>query len=146
MKKSSIILCDILVIFSLLAVIALSIFAVGLADWYVDWRSINPILKTVIPVAFWICAIPAAAALLGLMVLLRNLYRDKIFETVNSKIMLGICWCCVAVAAVTAISTYWYLPFIFVSVTMIFLCLIVSIVRGCFNAAITLREENDLTI
>ncbi len=146
MKKSSIIFADILVIISLISVVVLSIFAVSLADWYVDWRNIDPILKTVIPVAFWICAVPAVLALLGLMALLRNLFRQKIFEVTNSKIMLGICWCCIAVALVTSISAYWYMPFIFVAVAMIFLCLIVSIVRGCFNAAITLREENDLTI
>ena len=146
MKRSSIIFADVLVILSLISVIVLSIFALSLADWYVDWRNIDPILKTVIPVAFWICAIPTTVALLGLMSLLRNLFREKIFEVQNSKIMLGICWCCIAVALVTAVATYWYLPFIFVAVTMIFLCLIVSIVRGCFNAAIMLREENDLTI
>ncbi len=146
MKKSSIIFADILVIISLISVVVLSIFAIPLADWYVDWRNIDTILKTVIPVAFWICAVPTVTALLGLMALLRNLFREKIFESSNSKIMLTICCCCIAVALVTLVGTYWYLPFIFVAVTMIFLCLIVSIVRGCFNAAITLREENDLTI
>ena len=146
MKKSSIIFADILVLLSLVAVITLSIFAMPLADWYVEWRNIDPLLKTVIPTAFWICAVPTVIALLGLMALLRNLFREKIFEAENSKIMLGICWCCIAVALVTSVATYWYLPFIFVAVTMIFLCLIVSIVRGCFSAAIALREENDLTI
>ena len=146
MKKSSIIFLGALVAAAALAVIALCIFAPPLAGWYVDWRSIDPVLKTVIPVAFWICALPALIALAGLLRLLRNLFKERIFEAENSKIMSVICGCCLAVALVTAVGTYWYIPFIFVAAAMIFLCLIVSIVRGCFNAAITLREENDLTI
>lgn len=146
MKKSSIIFAGISVILCMLAVAILDIFALQIADWYVDWRNITPILKMVIPVAFWICSAPALIALFGLLVLLRNILRERIFESVNSNIMTTICWCCIAVATVTAIGTYWYIPFVFVSAAMIFLCLIVSVVRGCFKAAISIREENDLTI
>ena len=80
MKKSSIIFADVLVLLSLISVVALGIFAMPLAEWYVEWRNIDPILKTVIPTAFWICAVPTIIALLGLMALLRNLFRGKIFE------------------------------------------------------------------
>ena len=146
MKKGSIIFAGVFTLICMLAVVALSIFAMPIADWYVDWRNIDPLLKTVIPVAFWICAVPALAALACLLVLLRNILKEHIFEEINSRMMSIICWCCVAVAAVTAIGTYWYMPFSFVAAAMLFLCLIVSVVRGCFKAAITLREENDLTI
>lgn len=146
MKKSSIIFLGILTVICMAAVVLMSVVAVGLADWYVEWRNIAPILKTVIPVAFWICAVPALIALVGLLMLLRNIMKERIFHTVNSRIMTAICWCCIAVAFVTAVGTYWYMPFIFVTAAMIFICLIVSVVRGCFNAAITLREEHDLTI
>lgn len=146
MKKSSIIFAGIIVILCMIAVITLSILATVISEWYVDWRNLNLILKTIIPVAFRICAVPALVALVGLLALLRNILKERIFEAVNSHIMTAICWCCIVVALVTSICTYWYVPFIFVAAAMIFLCLIVSIVRGCFNAAITLREENELTI
>lgn len=146
MKKGSIVLANIFVILCMLSVVVLAAFAFPVADWYVNWRGINPLLKAVIPVAYYICAVPALIALFCLMLLLRNISREHIFHNANSRLMGIVSLCCIAVAIATAVATYWYLPFVFVTAAMVFIFLIVRIVRGCFIAAITLREENELTI
>ena len=38
------------------------------------------------------------------------------------------------------------MPLIFLAVIMGFLCLMVSVVAGVMDAAVSIREENDLTI
>lgn len=146
MKKGSIILTGIFVILSILSVLALAAFAFPVAEWYVSWRGINPLLKTMIPVAYYLCTVPALVALICLGRLLHNIKKAYIFQNENSRLMGIVSICCIAVAIITAIATYWYLPFIFVTAAMLFIFLIVRIIRGCFIAAIGLREENDLTI
>ena len=39
-----------------------------------------------------------------------------------------------------------YLPLVFVTVIMAFLCLVISVLVCAMDAAVTIREENDLTI
>ncbi len=146
MKKGSVILTGIFVILCMLSVILLGVFAPCLSRWYVEWRGISPILVTVIPVTYYVCALPALVALACLGMLLRNILREHIFHAVNSRLMNVVALCCIVVAVACGVATYWYLPFVFVAAAMLFIFLIVRVVRGCFNAAITLREENDLTI
>ncbi len=146
MKKSSVIFTGAFIIACMLAVLFLDMFALDFAKWFVTLRNLDAVLKIVIPIAFWICSVPTMIALGCLLMLLKNILSEYIFHSINSHMMTVICWCCLSVALVTSIATYWYIPFIAVAASMIFLCLIVSIVRGCFNAAITLREENELTI
>lgn len=146
MKKSSVILTGAIVVACMLAVLFLDMFALDFAKWFVALRNLDAVLKIVIPIAFWICSVPTMIALGCLLILLKNILSEYIFHSINSHMMTVICWCCLSVALVTSIATYWYIPFIAVAASMIFLCLIVSIVRGCFNTAITLREENELTI
>ena len=146
MKKTSIILTFSLVILCMLAVIILGIFAFPLARMYVEFRNISPLLITVIPVTYYICSVPALISLVCLGILLHNIKKACIFENVNSRLMGIVSFCCIAVAIATAIAAYWYMPFVFVTAAMLFIFLIVRIIRGCFIAAIGLREENDLTI
>ena len=146
MKKSSIILTFSFVVLCMIAVVALGIFAFPIARAYVNFRNISPLLITIIPIFYYICAVPALIALVCLGKLLHNIKKAHIFENENSLLMGIVSICCVVVAVATAIATYWYLPFIFVTAAMLFIFLIVRIIRGCFIAAIGLREENDLTI
>jgi hypothetical protein len=38
------------------------------------------------------------------------------------------------------------MPLIFMLIVMAFLCLVVSVVASVMDAAVTIREENDLTV
>lgn len=134
------------VIFFCVLLGALLFLAPGLAHWYVNMRAMPRELGTVILVSFYICCPPAAAALLCVFRLLQNIRRDQPFCRANTRLMTWISWCCLAVAAVTMVTAFWYTPFFFITGAMLFIFLIVRVVRSCFTAAMALEEENSLTI
>ena len=125
---------------------ALLFLAPGLARWYVTMRAMPRELGTVILIAFYICCPPAAGALFCVYRLLHNIRKDQTFCTANTRLMIVISWCCLAIALVTCAAAIWYTPFFFITVAMLFIFLIVRVVRSCFVAAIALKEENSLTI
>jgi hypothetical protein len=85
-------------------------------------------------------------ALWNMDCLLRSILAQKVFLRKNVRAIRHIQWCCGLVALVTAVTCFAYLPLIFLAVIMGFLCLVVSVVASVMDAAVTLREENDLTI
>ena len=146
MKNRIVVITMAFVLFFLTALVALLFFAPAIANWYVAFRTMLPILGDVILCAFYICAVPAGAALLLVFRLLQNIHRGQLFCPMNTRLMTAISWCCMMVALVTAISAVWYLPFCFITVAMLFIFLIVRVVRACWRSAIELKEENSLTI
>lgn len=146
MKKSSIYCCSAFSVLFLAALVVLLIFAPRLTDLYVGFRGINDEICTAILIAFYLCAVPAAIALLCLLMLLRNINEEQPFSKRNGALMAAVSWCCIAVAAVTAVAGFWYMPMLLVTAAMLFIFLIVRVVRGCFLAAAALKEENSLTI
>jgi heme exporter protein D len=47
---------------------------------------------------------------------------------------------------ITGVTCFAYLPLVFLAVIMAFLCLMISVVASVMDAAVTLQEENALTI
>lgn len=146
MKKSSIYCCGGFCLLLLAALVVLLIFAPQLARLYSSFRGLNDEVCGAMLAAFYICSVPAAAALLCLLMLLRNISAGQPFSKQNGTLMAAVSWCCVAVAVVTAAAGFWYMPMLFVTAAMLFIFLIVRVVRGCFLAAAVLKEENSLTI
>ena len=85
-------------------------------------------------------------ALWSMDALLRSILKGRVFVRENVRAIRRVCWCCGLVALITAVTSLVYLPLLFLSVIMAFLCLTVSVVCGVMDAAVTIREENDLTI
>lgn len=146
MKKGAVFCSILCILLFLLALAAMLIFAPWICRWYVDLRGMSGTIYTAILAAFYCCAAPAAAALLSLLALVRNIYRADAFSRRNSALMSLISYCCLLVAATTLVAGCWYLPLLLVTAAMGFLFLIVRIVRGCFVTALALQEENELTI
>ena len=146
MKKQSVTITVIFVLFFALALGMLLVTAPWIADWFAEFRGLSDLVKHCILTCFYLCAIPAAVALYGLWRLLSNIRAEQMFVPQNSRILGMISWCCVAVACLTLAACYHYPPFALVSVAMGFIFLIVRVVRGCILAATVLREENSLTI
>lgn len=146
MKNRIVVLTMGFVLFFLATLVVMLFFAPSVASWYVGYRAMPQILGDVILCTFYICAVPAAGALLMVFKILQNIRQGQLFCHLNVRLMTAISWCCIAVAAVTAASAVWYLPFCFVTVAMLFIFLIVRVVRACFLSAIELKEENSLTI
>ena len=130
----------------ILAAVGLAVAMPGLVKWYAEYRKIQDSGRTAILAAFYGCLPFALTALVCLWRLLRNIQRERVFLGENSRLMAVVSWCCAGVAAVTLGACRWYPPLGFVTVSMVFLFLIVRVVRNCFIAAIALKEENALTI
>ena len=146
MKKVWVFACAISVGICILLLLGLTVFAPALTEWYGEFRSLKEESTLAILIAFYACLIPTGAALVSLMLLLKNIYSQKLFDHGNTRLMNLVALCCLLVALATGIGGVWYLPLVLVTAAMLFLFLVVRVVSGCFSAAIALREENDLTI
>ena len=96
--------------------------------------------------AFYCCAPFAAAALAMMIVILRNVLRDRLFIRQNVSCFRWISWCCYAVAVITAAGTAFYFPLFIVAAAMGVIGTLLRVVKNMVQAAVELQEENDLTI
>lgn len=146
MKKGAVIMTALAVACCISLLAVLSVAAPWLAGWFANFRGLSDGVRTVILIAYYICAIPAFVALICLMRILENIRRDQPFKRSNTRLMAVVSFCCMAVTVVTLWAGFYYMPLWFISAAMFFVFLIVRVVRGCFIAAVHLKEENSLTI
>lgn len=135
------------------AVLAVLIF---IAPWLFNlyltqWRGMSDsetlsTLRIVFSACFYPCAVAAGVALWSLIKLLLNIRQDKIFIAKNVSYLRRLAWCCIAVAAITLTGGVFYLPFLFVAAAAGFMGMILRVLKNVMQAAVELREENDLTI
>ena len=117
-----------------------------LMNWYSEFRDLNLSAHISIMVAFYVCAVITAVALLQMDRLLRNILAGEVFIRKNIRLILHVRGCCGLVALVCLPAAVFYMPLIFMVITMAFLWLVVGVVAQTLDAAVTIREENDLTI
>lgn len=128
-------------------VVAILLFALPLLlDWYCQFRSLLPLERIAITAAFYCCAVVVFVALWSMDALLRNIRTGEVFIQDNVRRIRTVQWCCGGTALICVPATVCYYPLVFMVVVMGFLCLVVSVVRDVMDAAVTIREENDLTI
>lgn len=117
-----------------------------LLDWYCHFRTLTTAEYWAIAIAFYCCAVLVAVALWNLDKLLRNILQRSVFTWGNVKCIRCVRWCCGGVSLICLPAAFIYLPLFFMVVIMAFLCLVVSVVAQVMAAAVSIREENDLTI
>ena len=113
---------------------------------YSQWRSLEPSAQTSIFVAYYGCAGVVLFAQWHIEKLLKNILAGEIFIRDNVQRIIRIRWCCILVSLICLPAAFYYLPLIFISIIMGFLGLIVSVVVNVMDAAVKIREENDLTV
>ena len=127
-------------------VAALIFLLPAVVDWYCTFRELTPVERTAIIIAFYCCTVFIGAALWNIDRLLSEILKGQVFIRRNVRRIRAIGWCCGAVSLICLPVACFYQPLIFLSVIMAFLCPVVNVVRYVFDAAVTIREENDLTI
>lgn len=134
--------------FAAFIVFALIFTLPALLDWYSDLLGYHPPEgdMTGVAVCFNLCAVAMLFAFWNVEKLLQNLRVQKIFVTENVRRIRRIRWCCAIVATICLFATIFVLPMLIFSAIMAFLCLAVSVVGCVMDAAVAIREENDLTI
>ena len=127
--------------------VIVSMFLVNVVlDWYSGFRYLAPIERTGITAGYFCCVPVIAVALVSLELVMRSVLKGQVLIRENVQRASLVRWCCGVVALICVPVTVCYLPLIFVTVIMAFLCLVLSVVVCTLDAAVTIREENDLTI
>ncbi len=131
--------------------VALVVFALlfalpALLDWYCQFRQLLSQERLAILIAFYCCAVVVAVALWNMDRLLQSILRQEVFTRPNVRRIRAICWCCGLTALFCLPATFFYYPLVFMTIVMGFLCLVVSVVASVMDAAVAIREENDLTV
>lgn len=117
-----------------------------LMKWYRNFRSLTGGEYLAILIAFYLCAILVTIALWNLDRLLRNIIDRAVFTQTNVRYISRVRWCCGGVSLICLPAAFIYYPLCFMVIIMAFLCLVVSVLVQVMAAAVSIREENDLTI
>ena len=117
-----------------------------LMEWYCTVQPLARRAYWAVIIAFYCCAVFVMAALWGLDRLLRNILNAQVFIRDNVRCIRLVRLCCAAVCLICIPAAFFYLPLVFFVLIMGFLCLVVGVVCQVMKAAVTIREENDLTI
>lgn len=92
-------------------------------------------------------AVPAGwGAIILLYKILFNVNEKKVFVEENVKYLQILSWLCFYVGVLSAFSTAKFIAFAIVSLSALFIGLIVRVVRNIIHKAIQIKEENDMTI
>ena len=129
-----------------LVLLALVFLMPRFVDWYQGLRPLGPYGAAAILIGFYCCVPAVALALWDLDKLLRSILNEQVFVRRNVRCIRRIRWYCLAVALICLPAAFFYPPLIFMVVIMLFLALTVSVLGSVMNAAVAIREENDLTI
>ena len=129
-----------------LVLLALVFTLPWLLDWYCKFRALTALERTALTAAFYVCSVVVALALWNMDRLLLALGRAEVFTTDNVRRIRTIGGCCLATCLICVPAAFCYYPLVFMVVIMAFLCLAVSVVASVMDAAVTIREENDLTV
>ena len=132
--------------FLMLTVVGLACAMPRLLRWYNCIRPLRDNTNMALLIAFYLCVPIALFALYNLEKLLRNIMTGEVFIRSNVHCIRRVCGCCLLVSVICLPAAFFYAPLIFFCIVMAFLCPVVNVVRHVFDAAVTIREENDLTI
>lgn len=105
----------------------------------------------VFDVGFLLSAAFVYAALYGLIRLLFNIKKSRVFIRENVTYLRRISWCCFGVTAVALIGGLLYkgLPysfFLFIAFLAAAIGLVLRVVKNVMECAVELKAENELTI
>ncbi len=142
--SKSILLSRIAVILFMAALVAAAISApwlLGRLFIFEHWQIAVLFLITV-----YVGCIPAVLLLISLFRLLRRIEKGEVFIQKNVNSLRYISWYCFTGAVISLVSSFYYIPWIMVSVAAAFMGLIVRVVKNVFARAVSLQDDADYTI
>ena len=130
----------------ILLVAVLIPFLPAVIRWYCQYRLMTQAEQMAVTVAFYCCSVVIFVALWNMDRLLGSIVTGQVFIRDNVARIRRIQWCCGIVSLICVPASFAYMPLVFLVVIMAFLCLCVGVVSCVMDAAVAIREENDLTI
>ena len=136
-------------IFTWLVLAAIAAFLAA-APWCVNWyaaqRGLDERLSAVLLVCVYAATVPAAAAMVHMLLLLREISREQVFTVACVRHISVISWCCLAAAVIVGGAGADYLPLLLIAGALLFMFLITRVVCSVMRAAVEIKNENSLTI
>ena len=114
--------------------------------FYSDLRNLDHTQFLSVMIGYYCCVPVVELALWHLDKLLRNILQEQVFTSENVRRIRSIRWCCFGISLLCLPIAFIYCPLLFMVVIMGFLSLVISVLVKVMDAAVTIREENDLTI
>ena len=102
--------------------------------------------STLFLTTIYVGSIPAATLLVLLYRLLQRIGSGQVFVRENAVCLRYISWCCFIGAAISLISTIYYVPWIALGIAAAFMGLVIRVIKNVFAEAIALQDDSDLTI
>lgn len=115
-------------------------------DWYCQYRVLTEVERVAIIAAFYCCAVVVAVALWNMEKMLVSIGNGDVFTLENVRRLRAVQWCCGGTGLICVPAAFCYYPLVFMVIIMGFLFLVISVVSQVMDAAVSIREENDLTI
>ena len=103
-------------------------------------------LNRTFALCFYPSAVFAGIILYSLLKLLFNIKGGQVFINQNATLLRVVSWCCFAIAIITFIGAFFYMPFGFVALAGGFVGMMLRVLKNVMQSAALMREENDLTI
>lgn len=117
-----------------------------LLRWYCELRFLPKDTFYALLVGFYCCSVFILSALAAMECLLRNILDSQVFVVSNIRYLHRIKRCCGMISLICFPIAFIYLPLWLVVLIMAFLYLVVRVVAQVMDAAVAIREENELTI
>ena len=117
-----------------------------LLRWYCTYNRLPLSTFYVLIIGFYCCAVFILSALHAMEHLLRNILDAQIFVPSNVHYLHRIKRCCGIISLICFPAAFIYLPLWVIVIIMAFLYLVLRVVAQVMDAAVAIREENDLTI
>lgn len=122
------------------------VFLVPIVQWYCTVRTLTENEQMAIILAFYACTVVTGQALWNVDRLLTAILAGQVFVKGNVSRLRRIQQCCALVSLICVPAACFYMPLVLMVVIMAFLCLAVGVLACVMDAAVAMREENDLTI
>ena len=151
-KKSVTLSITVCLVFVAVLTFAVFFGPYGVELWLTLYRGFNKngeALQGLIKIfkcCFYPSVIFAYTTLYCLIKLLFNIKKQEIFIIRNVTYLRIISWCCFAVALITLIGGFFYIPFLLIGVAAAFVGLMLRVVKNVMQNAVEIKEENELTI
>jgi hypothetical protein len=142
--KKSLVLSKVCVILFMAALLACAVFAPS-AFW--KWfKYMSEGRETYFLITVYLGCVPAALLLIFLYSLLHRLGEGDVFISRNVEGLRHISWCCFAGAAISFVSSSYWIPWFAVGVAAAFMGLIARVIKNVIAKAVSLQDDADFTI
>lgn len=126
--------------------IVLAFTAPLLVRTYIELTARPETMFLPVTTAFYAIFPLAAATLVALARLLRRILRGEVFVCANVASLRLISYLLYAATLVLFVAGFFYGPLFILTAAAAFIATVVRVVKNCFDAAVLLKDENELTI